>query len=484
MYSPGKPYPVYEQIFWWSDEWDPTDYGRPFDFNRSFFEQFHALQKVVPRLAIYNYNSENSYYTAYSGENKNCFMGIDLGGCEDVYYSNWLIKSKNCIDCSYTYSSELCYQCLYCENCFNADFCQECENCTDSMFCYDCKNCRNCFGCVGLRNKEFHIFNKPVGKTEYTGFLEQYRYSLIQQEKAWRLFEEFRLTQPHRSAVMIDSENCSGDYIYHSKNAKNCFDAVRLWDCRYCYNSLDIKDGYDCYQPGLVQSELVYEVHGGNTLFNTKFILTSSRGLTDCEYCDQCFYSQDLFGCIGIKRNRFCIFNKVYPEDEYHDLKNRIIEHMKKTGEYGEFFPFFCSPFGYNESKAQEYFPITREEAGAKNIPWSDYRAPLPTDEITEPSDDIRAVDDKIIEKIIVCAVSQKPFRLIKQELDFYRQKRLPIPKKSPQVRYEERMLRRRPRKLFKRICSKCELPIQTTYSPEQREIVFCEKCYLQSVYQ
>src|SRR5437879_1597317 len=40
MYSPEAPYKVYTHDEWWSDSLDPTAYGRPFDFNRPFFEQF------------------------------------------------------------------------------------------------------------------------------------------------------------------------------------------------------------------------------------------------------------------------------------------------------------------------------------------------------------------------------------------------------------------------------------------------------------
>ena len=35
---------------------------------------------------------------------------------------------------------------------------------------------------------------------------------------------------------------------------------------------------------------------------------------------------------------------------------------MMKTGEWGEFFPSSLSPFGYNETVAQEHFPMSREE--------------------------------------------------------------------------------------------------------------------------
>ncbi len=34
IYSPGKPYKVYNSDFWWSDSWDAMDYGKDFDFNK------------------------------------------------------------------------------------------------------------------------------------------------------------------------------------------------------------------------------------------------------------------------------------------------------------------------------------------------------------------------------------------------------------------------------------------------------------------
>jgi hypothetical protein len=40
----------------------------------------------------------------------------------------------------------------------------------------------------------------------------------------------------------------------------------------------------------------------------------------------------------------------------------------------------------------------------------------------------------------IECEVSKKPFRIISLELEFYRKHNLPIPRKHPDVRHEERV--------------------------------------------
>jgi hypothetical protein len=49
--------------------------------------------------------------------------------------------------------------------------------------------------------------------------------------------------------------------------------------------------------------------------------------------------------------------NKKYSKEDYETLLPKIIDHMKKTGEWGEFFPMEISPFKYEETKAVDYFP-------------------------------------------------------------------------------------------------------------------------------
>jgi hypothetical protein len=254
--------------------------------------------------------------------------------------------------------------------------------------------------------------------------------------------------------------------------------------------------------------------------------------------------------------------------------------------EWWEFFPASLSPFGYNETVAQEYFPMTREEVigtqedisssspkigevgrgvqdtQENNTPpltppnlggewtetflhwstfnWSDYEPPFPKVAKIIPAeklpDDISKIPDDILNWAIECEVTKKPFRIIKQELDFYRKHHLPIPRRHPDQRHLDRMKLRNPRKLYERLCdcAQCEtnnktstlsssegesLPlwkgfsqsendkgwvhtsreqiphfelnpktgtrtkkIITTYSPDRKEIVYCEECYNREV--
>ena len=103
----------------------------------------------------------------------------------------------------------------------------------------------------------------------------------------------------------------------------------------------------------------------------------------------------------------------------------------------------------------------------------------IPADKLP---DDISKIPDDILNWAIECEVTKKPFRIIKQELDFYRKHHLPIPKRHPDQRHLDRMALRNPRKLFERKCDKCHKEMITTYAPERKEIVYCEACYNKEV--
>ncbi len=155
-------------------------------------------------------------------------------------------------------------------------------------------------------------------------------------------------------------------------------------------------------------------------------------------------------------------------------------------GEWGEFFPSSISPFGYNETVAQEYFPLEKEEAKTQHFNWSDYEAPFPKVEKIIPAsklpESIESIPDDILNWAIECEVSGKPFRIIKQELEFYRKHNIPIPRRHPDIRHMDRVKLRNPRKLYERVCDCCGKGMITTYAPEKPERVYCEACYLKEV--
>src|SRR4029079_13675795 len=121
-------------------------------------------------------------------------------------------------------------------------------------------------------------------------------------------------------------------------------------------------------------------------------------------YSDCCYQEcKNLFGCIGLFRKSYCILNKQYSKEEYEALVPKIIEHMRKTGEWGEYFPIEISPFGYNETVAQEYYPLTEEEVTEKGYKW--HRENDQQEQYLGPPanipDDVSTVDESICRKIL-----------------------------------------------------------------------------------
>jgi hypothetical protein len=87
IYSPDKPFKVYHRDYWWSDKWNPLDYGRDFDFDRPFFEQFDELSKQVPKIALAAWDNENSEYVHDTANCKNCYLVFGSYEANDCAYS-------------------------------------------------------------------------------------------------------------------------------------------------------------------------------------------------------------------------------------------------------------------------------------------------------------------------------------------------------------------------------------------------------------
>lgn len=462
---PNDPWVVYAPDEWHGDSWDGTQFGRPYDFNKTFFEQYAELQKVVPAIAFNGTNNENCDYSNYAAADKNCYMIFGSVYCEDCMYGN-PYYCKSCIDSLLVRDSELCYDCVTCEKCYECFFCQDCAHSNTLLFCYDCQSCSNCIGCAGLRKKEYHIFNKPYSKEDFLKAKTQLNLNdPVQVAHLKAQFEELKLKSPRRFSHMLNTENCTGDYIYSSKNTLDCFDVQRCEDCSYCCQVIDMKDCHDCNY--MEECELCYEYICHYQ--NQRICFSCWCHLChDIMYSSYCVSSNNLFGCIGLKHKSYCILNKQYTKEEYEDFRPRIIEHMKKTGEFGEYFHPKMSYFCYNETVAQEYFPLTKEDALARGYRWreKDPKNYLP------PTNEILACED--------CG---KNYKLQIQETKFYKQYHLPQPKKCPDCRHKSRLALRNPRMLFDRDCGKCAAPLKTTYASDRAEKILCEQCYLQTIY-
>ncbi|HBB03076.1 MAG: hypothetical protein US89_C0001G0041 [Candidatus Peregrinibacteria bacterium GW2011_GWF2_38_29] len=481
IYPEKTKFPVYKPSEWYKDDWDPRKFGQDFDFNRPFFDQFQDLINEVPRLGIDIVHCENSDYCNYCGDDKDCYLDLAGEANENCYFCLYTKHSRFCTDCTFVYNSELCHECINCYDCYNDKFSMYLENCNDCAFSFDLKGCSDCLFCNNLRHKKYYIFNKPYSKEEYMAEFAKMNFgsysSLKNMIAKWK---ENMKKAIHRDMYIMASEECDGNDIKNSKNCHDVYNVINCWDSKYLYDVLDAKDCYDLnyslYKPE-VACELISTLAMKFSAFNM-----ASHYCDNVFYCDQCNNSSFMFGCIAINRGKYCILNKQYSEEEYRTILPKIIAHMTTTKEFGEFFPTQMSLWGYNETVAHEYMPLTKEQALAKNYKWKEQDKREYKPQTAVIPDDIKQTTDSIIKDLLACDKCEKNFHIISQELQRYRALNLPIPHTCPDCRHRNRIFIRTSRRLNSRTCASCSSPIKTPYSSNFPKQVLCEKCYIKAV--
>ena len=306
----------------------------------------------------------------------------------------------------------------------------------------------------------------------------------------------------------------TGDYLENSKNAKFCFGCANLEDAKFCsfVSNGPVKTTYDFTHYG-DNIELVNEcLQSGNGISDVRCGWGVWNNSKNVSYCITSPGISDCFGCVGLKKKQYCILNKQYTKEEYENLVPKIIKHMNdmpyidkksRVHGYGEFFPIELSPFGYNETTAQEYFTLDKEKVLESGYNWKenkirDYKITKISEELP---DSISEVDDSILNEIIGCehkGVCEEDcitaFKILPEDLKFYRRMNLPLPRLCSNCRRFARVKQRNPLKLWHRKCmcvskehfhggEKCYVEFETTYAPDRREVIYCEKCYQQEVY-
>jgi hypothetical protein len=505
MYS-NDDVPVYCNDCWYGDKWNPFSYGKEYNFSKPFFVQLKELFNIVPRFYSYKFGDLiNSDFTNYSVDNKNAYLSYSIVGCEDVMYSEIIDYSRNSLDCFSVIKIDSCSYNIDCKGNYNTHYAVKSQDCIDSHFIFDCVNCQNCCLSYNLRNQQYYFKNKKLSEEKYqeaVGKLKLETYSGFQNTK--KEFDDFlQRNAVHKYAFIYASQNVTGDYIHNAKNTKQSFDVYNTENVAYVVRAFSTKESYDT-QGSSLNSEFIYESNAATkNTYKDFFCYITIEGCRECQYSLLLKNCLSCFGCVGLTNAQYCIFNKQYSEKEYFEIIEKIKKHMvnvpyvDKKGRifsYGEFFPYDMCPFGYNETSANDYFPITKEEATKKGYPWKERekRNYQITKESSKLPDSILNVEESILNETITCSSKddQKSqcataFRIMPNELQFYRQKKLPLPRYCPNCRHCQRLKYHNPMRLYTRKCMKtdCQNKFQTTYTPDGPEIVYCEKCYQQEVY-
>lgn len=491
MHSADKAYPVYENDVYYSDRWNPLEYCQKYDPNAPIFEQINTLAMRVPHFARSCLLLENSDYCNNANNLKDSYLSFNGWNSEKLYYTAMFVRSEMCVDCLSIYECRECYECLDCNNCERCFYGHALTRCTDCFVCDACTGCNDCFSCANLTNRSYCIANKQYTKEEYFKQLKTLDIpSLVSKVRTWIA------TQPKRYFEWTKVEHSIGNHIVNASDCSYCFECTDCEKLRYCSNIKTGKNLMDvdnfwwnpewCYECSII----------GQNAQNLLFCADVWKDVSDVLYSQNCNSIKNCFWCIWLHNHEHhCVFNTPYSVHEYETLVGNIIDAMRQEWTWGEFFPISDSPWWYNESLAQEYFPMTEAEAIRKWWKWlqeetkvslKNWYTSLPIDQYDEKIvwyETAQKNIDELLNSTLECRVTKKPFKVIRQELAFYIEHSLPIPTKHYDQRHKERMSLRNPRKFYERNCSTCSKDIITTYAPDRPESVLCEECYRKLVY-
>ena len=424
-------------------------------------------------------------------------------------YSFFILAGKNTVDCYNVRSpNDWIYESTLLRNCYQVKNSNLCIACIDSAFLYDCRDCQNCFLSTNLRGKKYYFKNQQYSKDEYEKKLAEYKLNTFSgAEKAQKEFQSLVEGAIYRYMLGIhNNKNITGDIISFSKNVINSFVIFNGENVRYSdYVGDPSKTSKDCYDLTLTGgSQESYEgVVMDHSQLN-RFGLFSVKS-QDIEYCHHSHNCKHSFGCVGLRNTDYSILNKQYTKEEYYKMLEKIKKHMDempyvdKKGrvyKYGEYFPMEMSYFGYNESSAMELVPLSKDKALAEGYNWQDNiqkttgKETLKLENIPEA---IADAEDSILNEVLACMECGRNYKIIQNELNFYRQMKIPIPRRCFHCRHKARVERSNPFKLWHRQCmcdreghehkDTCQNEFETSYAPERQEMVYCDSCYNKEVY-
>ncbi len=426
VFGESCPYPV-----WLHDEWlkhaNPPD--ADFQFEQGFFDQLWQLFQQCPIPHNMGNASENCDYTDDCWYSKKCYLSHSVLRGEDIYYSYRVIDCRNCFFCVFSNNCELCLDVVNSTHCYNVTYAIDCAQCRDSAFLFDCRNCSDCILCFNLRNKQYCIENVQYTKEEYEEKKKQYtwasRKSYEEFKKQFRdlLFTKAWWKAQHNERV----EHVNGDYIREGHNCDQVFFVDKCKDVVNFVRGLQVKDCVNCI--GCFNSELLgycsmvqdggYEVFYSVNLVNCKF-MEYSINCTNCEHC---------FACAGLVNRQFCILNKQYSEQEYHELKQKIKSHLKETGEYGQLFPGYFASCTYDESLAAFYFPLTLEQQKILGFRTNTLQSQnmdgyQPASAVPDSVENSNGVENMVF----FDEIAKKQFKIQTFDIAFSRQQHVPLP--------------------------------------------------------
>lgn len=285
----------------------------------------------------------------------------------------------------------------------------------------------------------------------------------------------------HRPNFNLKVYNSTGDYLLDCKNCHNCNTISESEDTFNCIRGMKHKSCIDTN--GTWYSELSGNCGSCVNIYALKYSNWSSSRYS--EYLDLCIECEYCFGCVGLKKKKYCILNKQYEKDEYEKLKDKIISDMRKSGEYGKFLPYSMSAGPFNFSNAFLYFSDTKKEDILKlGGYWEDIvESNIEGMSTNKLPDDIKDVEDTIITQALICPETGWRFNIAQNELSFYKENNIPLPRYHFDVRTKNSLKYLTVLKAYPYNCFYCKKEVEAYYLPEWKyQKIACVECYKQNI--
>jgi len=485
---PDSPIPVVTE-----EEWMTEDYShdQEININKSVIDQLWGLVTAIPTKPTRNVDCQDSIVGGSVGA-RNSYIGGAALKTNRCYYLYALLEGEDCIDIS---NSERCQRCYNVNagfdlaDCMFAFFCRDSLNCN---FIFDCWGCENCFGATNKRHKKYLWFNEQLTEEEWKkrrAEVDLSDRSQVEKYKA-RFYELWKSEGIWPSEFSWGNTDSYGDQVF---DCVRCPDAYWETKSTDCYQSrFGVNKGESAFTSGEGWTENCYQSTGGVYSQNDRFTVSCFKcnGLEYCHNCQDCEYC---FACVGLKRKKFCIYNKQYEEDEYWELVDELKCKMVDDGEYGEFFPAKFSQSGFQNSVGQLFYGYSDQELKSYGALKFDHKlgqvlAPKPEEadvvSINNIPDSPGAADD-LVGKHIHDPELDRNFTIYPAELEMYKSKKWPLPRHHFVTRLINLTRHTNTPRKFKTDCAECEQSI-TAYKNltfEERKIL-CPDCYLNYIEQ
>ena len=485
LVHPDSPYKVITD-----KEWMSTDFirsGPQADNTLSFFEQFRSLAYSIPVGALRDDGSNQHSFGVDYISCEDCYMIFGAGFSRRIFYGYPVYECEDSVDVTNIKFSRLCHAVNRSTKLHNCSFAFESHHCLNASFLFDCSHCEFCFGATNKRYKKYLWFNEQLSKEEW----EERRKNVSLSSR--QVFSEYqqKFLDLVTHAVWPENFNekntdSSGEYVDECVRCSDGFWLSKCTDCDWCW--LNMEETQTAYSSWCIWGNDIYATCDVVSSRNVKFCFRAWR-CQNMEYCMDCYDSENCFGCVGLRKKKFCLFNVQYTEEEYWQRVDILKCAMLERGEYGEYFPADLSQNGFSYSPGELFFGYSQEEQTQFHIPFFDplrgtmanplqHTAEMMSiSQLPDNSQDPRM--QELVGKPFYDSILQRPFSIASHELAFYQSRELPLPNQHFLTRL--RTLVRLSNSPFtdKLSCASCQTTINAhrngTFTDRK---IFCRPCY------